>query len=106
MVVFADMESSRYDIDGRFIDPEPLGNAKLNSSRYNCIILAAERILGEGDLTEDRTHEFWPLCSVPARSGQMKTLHGSPQRSMSRGFPTSNWASTPKQSRSMRRRWP
>jgi tetratricopeptide (TPR) repeat protein len=57
MVVFADMGSSRYDIDGRFIDPEPLGNAKLNSSRYNCIILAAERILGEGDLTEDRTHE-------------------------------------------------
>ena len=57
MAVFADTGSSRYDIDGRFIDSEPLGNAKLNSSRYY-IILAAERILGEGDLTEERTLEI------------------------------------------------
>ena len=33
------------------------GDANLNSSRYDRIILAAEKILGEGDLTDERTLE-------------------------------------------------
>ncbi|EJM31289.1 tetratricopeptide repeat protein [Pseudomonas sp. GM25] len=57
MAVFADMGSFQYDIDGRFIDADRLGNAKLNSSRYDLIILAAESLLGEVGLTDERARE-------------------------------------------------
>ncbi|MCO7055689.1 MULTISPECIES: tetratricopeptide repeat protein [Pseudomonas] len=57
MAVFAEMGSFRYDIDGRFLDADRLGNAKLNSSRYDRIILAAESLLGEVGLTDERARE-------------------------------------------------
>ena len=57
MALFKDMGSFRYNVHGQFIDADPLGDAKLNSSRYDRIILAAEKILGEGDLTDERTLE-------------------------------------------------
>ncbi|WP_256220965.1 M48 family metallopeptidase [Pseudomonas sp. CHM02] len=57
MVLFKDMGSFRYNVHGQFIDADQLGDANLNSSRYDRIILAAEKILGEGDLTDERTLE-------------------------------------------------
>ncbi|MBH3470613.1 tetratricopeptide repeat protein [Pseudomonas putida] len=57
MAVFADMGSFRFDIEGRFIDADRLGNAKLNSSCYECIILAVESLLGEAGLTDERALE-------------------------------------------------
>ncbi|CRM14469.1 hypothetical protein [Pseudomonas sp. 24 E 1] len=57
MALFKDMGSFRYDIHGQFVDTDQLGYANLNSSRYDRIILAAEKILGEGDLTDGRTQE-------------------------------------------------
>ena len=57
MVLFKDMGSFRYNVHGQFIDADQLGDANLNSSRYDRIIIAAEKILGEGDLTDERTLE-------------------------------------------------
>ncbi|WP_258371886.1 tetratricopeptide repeat protein [Pseudomonas fulva] len=57
MALFKDMGSFRYNVHGQFIDADQLGDANLNSSRYDRIILAAEKILGEGDLTDERTLE-------------------------------------------------
>ncbi|WP_368491719.1 tetratricopeptide repeat protein [Pseudomonas sp. Hg5Tf] len=57
VALFKDMGSFRYDIYGQLVDADQLGDANLNSSRYDRIILAAEKILGEGDLTDERTQE-------------------------------------------------
>ncbi len=57
VALFKDIGSFRYDIYGQFVDADQLGDANLNSSRYDRIILAAEKILGEGYLTDERTQE-------------------------------------------------
>ncbi|MFJ2452602.1 tetratricopeptide repeat protein [Pseudomonas protegens] len=57
MALFKDMGSFRYSVHGQFMDADQLGDANLNSSHYDRIILAAEKILGEVDLTEERIQE-------------------------------------------------
>lgn len=47
----------RYDRNGNFVDAENLDKANLGSSDYSRIIRAAEKILGESDLSEDRARE-------------------------------------------------
>lgn len=57
MAQFKDMGSFRYNVHGEFMDADQLGDANLNSSHYDRIILAAEKILGEVDLTDERIQE-------------------------------------------------
>lgn len=57
VALFKDMGSFRYDIHGQFVDADQIGDANLSSSRYDRIILAAEKILGEGDVTDERIQE-------------------------------------------------
>ncbi|MBJ2290576.1 tetratricopeptide repeat protein [Pseudomonas sp. MF5691] len=57
MAQFKDMGSFRYNVHGGFMDADQLGDANLNSSHYDRIILAAEKILGEVDLTDERIQE-------------------------------------------------
>lgn len=47
----------RYDRNGNFVDAENLDKANLGSSDYSRIIRAAEKLLGESDLSEDRARE-------------------------------------------------
>ena len=54
---FKDVGSFRNDIDGRFLEADQLNNANLASSRYDRIILAAEKILEDVDLTDERAQE-------------------------------------------------
>ena len=57
MALFKDIGSFRYNVHGEFMDADQLGDANLNSSYYDRIILAAEKILGEVDLTDERIQE-------------------------------------------------
>jgi tetratricopeptide (TPR) repeat protein len=57
MALFKDMGSFRYSVRGQFMDADQLGDANLNSSHYDRIILSAEKILGEVDLTDERIQE-------------------------------------------------
>lgn len=57
MAQFKDMGSFRYNVHGEFMDADQLGDANLKSSHYDRIILAAEKILGEVDLTDERIQE-------------------------------------------------
>ncbi len=54
---FKDVGSFRYDIDGRFLDGDQLQDANLTSSRFERILLSAEKVLGEVDLTDERILE-------------------------------------------------
>lgn len=45
--------SFRYDIDGQFLDDDQLEDANLTSSRFERILLSAEKVLGEVDLTDE-----------------------------------------------------
>jgi tetratricopeptide (TPR) repeat protein len=47
----------RYDRNGNFVDAENLDKANLGSSDYSRIIRAAEKLLGESNVSEDRTLE-------------------------------------------------
>lgn len=53
-----DVGSLRYGIDGRFTDADQLEAANLTSSRYDRIILAAEKLLEGADLTDERAQEI------------------------------------------------
>ncbi|WLG42025.1 tetratricopeptide repeat protein [Pseudomonas rhodesiae] len=57
MALFKDMGSFRYNAHGEFMDADQLGDANLNSSHYDRIILAAEKILGEVNLTDECIQE-------------------------------------------------
>ncbi|WP_146036689.1 tetratricopeptide repeat protein [Pseudomonas protegens] len=54
---FKAVGSFRYDSDGLFLDGDQLENANLTSSRFERILLSAEKELGEFDLTDERVLE-------------------------------------------------